>query len=75
MFGSVTNVHETNTKTNETTGALITTGAVVFTTVNGQYKQEGDKAIFHPDPTARPDKPVDLVGGRERSVSAALNQR
>ena len=57
-IGAVTNVHETNTRVSAG-GSLVTSGAVVFTTVNGGYKQSGDKVIIYPNPNARPGSPLD----------------
>jgi hypothetical protein len=60
-IGAVTNVHTTHTKTDAGTGALVRTGAVVFTTVGGNYKQIGDKAIFYPSEDARWNNPHDPI--------------
>jgi hypothetical protein len=60
-IGAVTNVHTTHTLTNAETGALVRTGAVVFTAIGGNYKQIGDKVIFYPREDARWNNPHDPI--------------
>jgi hypothetical protein len=54
-IGGVTAEHGLHSRREKDTGKWVS----AFSTVEGRYKQKGDKVIFFPNANARPDKPIE----------------